>query len=262
MRDVLERGIVGLIMLAFVGVTLFLGQRALFVMAFILSVAGFFEMNLVLNEWDMRAFRYPTLLFGITGLLAFYFREPTLVVASALLLLITSAIYLVLHPDLHPRRVIGSVFTFLYIFVPFGMLMDFPHPVFLYLIVIASWGTDTFAYIFGMLFGRHKLIPSISPNKSIEGAVGGTLSSVLIGWLVLRSMGAEHLVLAAFVMLIASVISQFGDLFASKMKRAGGLKDFGTVFKGHGGVLDRFDSMLFVIPFFYTLSYWLNLLRW
>lgn len=262
MRNVIERGVIGLIMLAFVGVTIFLGQLALFVVALALSVAGFFELNLVLEQWGMRAFALPTLLFGVSALISFFVGQPGLVLASGLLLLMSSAVWLVLHPNLHPRRVIGSVFSFLYIFVPFGMLLGMPHAIYLYLVLIASWGTDTFAYIFGMLFGRHKLIPSISPNKSVEGAIGGTVASGWIAWLVLRSMGAAHLVPVFFCMLLASVLSQFGDLFASKMKRESGRKDYGTIFKGHGGVLDRFDSMLFVIPFLYTLSFWLNLLGW
>lgn len=262
MRNVIERAIIGLIMLAFLGVTFFLGQKALFALVFFLSFAGFFEINLVLDGWEMRAFRYPTFIFGTAALIAFYFHIPKLALAAGFLLLVASAIYLVLHPDLHPKRVIGSVFTYMYIFVPFGMLLDFPHTTYLYLVVIASWGTDTFAYIFGMLFGRHKLIPSVSPNKSVEGAVGGAVSSVILAWILLRGLQADHLILAAVIMLCASVLSQFGDLFASKMKRASGRKDYGTIFKGHGGVLDRFDSMIFVIPFLYALSHWVNLLGW
>ena len=262
MRNVIERGIIGLIMLAFVGVTLFLGQRALFVVSLALSVAGFSELNLVLDQWEMRAYRFPTLVFGICALLGFYVHDARIVLTAGMLLLLTSAIYLVLHPVMHPKRVIGSLFTFLYIFVPFGMLLDMPHAVYLYLIVIASWGTDTFAYIFGMLFGRHKLIPAISPNKSVEGAVGGAVSSVLLAWLLLHLLDARNLPIALLLMLMASVLSQFGDLFASKMKRASGRKDYGTIFKGHGGVLDRFYSMLFVIPYLYAISYWLNLLGW
>ena len=262
MKNVIERAVIGLIMLAFVGVTIFLGQRAMFFAAFALATVGFYELNFVLQQWDMRAFRAPTLLFGTAALLAFYFHEGKLVVAAGILLLMASAVYIVLKSDIHPKRVIGSVFTFIYIFIPFGMLLDMPHPLYLYLVLIASWGTDTFAYVFGMLFGKHKLIPSVSPNKSIEGAVGGTVSSVFMAWLLLRHMDAEHIVWATLIMLAASILSQFGDLFASKMKRASGRKDYGRIFMGHGGVLDRFDRMIFVIPFLYAISYWLNLLGW
>ena len=137
-----------------------------------------------------------------------------------------------------------------------------PNSIYVYLVWIAAWGTDTFAYIFGMLFGKHKLIPSVSPKKTVEGAVGGTLSCVALSVLLLNQMGAKNLLPAATMMLMASVLSQFGDLFASKIKRESGIKDYGEIFLGHGGVLDRFDSMLFVIPFLYTMSRWLNLLGW
>lgn len=125
---------------------------------------------------------------------------------------------------------------------------------------IGAWVTDTFAYFCGFLFGKHKLIPDVSPKKTIEGSVGGTLFCILAmlgyGWIVQRISGgavsANYLVLGISGLFI-SAVSQVGDLLMSAIKRTFGIKDYGKLFPGHGGVLDRFDSvmavalMLFVI---------------
>ena len=110
------------------------------------------------------------------------------------------------------------------------------------------------AYLIGRSLGKHKLIPSVSPNKTVEGAVGGIVFAVLI--MLLLGIGMEHwqLIQINYSRLvvystIASVIGQFGDLCMSAVKRVCGIKDFGNIFPGHGGMLDRFDSQLMVVPF-------------
>lgn len=125
---------------------------------------------------------------------------------------------------------------------------------YIYLIFIAAWFTDTGAYLIGKLFGRHKLCPSVSPKKTVEGAIGGVIGSalgfVLFGWCVQTwfPVTVNFPILMA-TSVVASVIAQIGDLSASAIKRAFGVKDFGNLIPGHGGVLDRFDSVLFVAPF-------------
>ena len=113
------------------------------------------------------------------------------------------------------------------------------------LVIGCSWVSDTFAYFFGRAFGRHRMAPRISPNKSVEGAVAGLIGSVLFAlavkiyspWLSVRD--------AALLGLIVGVTGQWGDLFESAVKRDLQVKDSGRVLGGHGGVLDRFDSLLF-----------------
>ena len=119
----------------------------------------------------------------------------------------------------------------------------------LIIMLVAAWGSDMSAYFTGMLFGRHKLIPEISPKKTVEGAVGGvvcaTLLMLLYGFIVSRATEYEpnYLVLA-FCGFVLSAVSQVGDLVASLIKRERGVKDYGNIFPGHGGVMDRFDSIL------------------
>jgi phosphatidate cytidylyltransferase len=125
---------------------------------------------------------------------------------------------------------------------------------YLYLLAfIGAWVTDTFAYFTGMLFGKHKLIPDVSPKKTVEGAIGGTVFCVLafIGYAFLYNRfwageGPLSVGAMAIVGLLVAVVSQLGDLCLSLLKRKYGIKDFGKIFPGHGGVMDRFDSVLAV----------------
>ena len=126
-----------------------------------------------------------------------------------------------------------------------------------------AWLSDTGAYFFGIAFGRHKLAPEISPKKTVEGVFGGIvvalISQIIISFAyaqVCRYYGTPveiHYLRLILVSPLISLISVIGDLSASVMKRQFGIKDFGNIMPGHGGVLDRFDSVLLVVPFVYNL---------
>ncbi|EMS74108.1 phosphatidate cytidylyltransferase [Ruminiclostridium cellobioparum] len=131
----------------------------------------------------------------------------------------------------------------------FGILL-------IWLIFIGAWGTDTMAYTFGRLFGKRKIVPEISKNKTMAGAIGGILGCVALMFvfgLISRSFFGLELSTATLVLLglFCGVISQIGDWSASAVKRYVNVKDYGSIMPGHGGVLDRFDSILFVAPVVY-----------
>ena len=123
---------------------------------------------------------------------------------------------------------------------------------FLYLLIfMGAWITDIFAYFTGVFFGKHKLIEDVSPKKTIEGSIGGVVFCALFyvgyGAIIGHFFGVDvNLIFLGISGLILSVISQIGDLIMSVIKRHYGIKDFGKIFPGHGGVLDRFDSILAV----------------
>lgn len=127
------------------------------------------------------------------------------------------------------------------------------------LALLMAWMSDTGAYFVGTFFGKHKLCPKLSPKKTVEGLFGGIAVSVLISLLV--ALGYQHWFLhdaaqvsyigVLVLALICAPLSVVGDLFASLIKRVCGVKDFGNIFPGHGGVMDRFDSLLFVFPIVY-----------
>lgn len=138
---------------------------------------------------------------------------------------------------------------------------------FLIFAVFASWMTDIFAYFIGSKFGKHKLCPNISPKKSVEGAIGGIAGALLLNVLLLLVFkkfvfeDEAHLsyIGVAILSVVLSVVSMFGDLAASTVKRNFGIKDFGKLLPGHGGIMDRFDSALFVLPVLYSLVYIVNM---
>lgn len=126
----------------------------------------------------------------------------------------------------------------------------------LFLCLIGAFVTDIFAYFVGVAFGKHKLCPNVSPKKSVEGSIGGIIGATVVMALYGHFVLSKHFVMFANVSvtaylilgLVCGVVSQVGDLAASMIKRHYGIKDYGTLFPGHGGILDRFDSFLFVAP--------------
>ena len=134
---------------------------------------------------------------------------------------------------------------------------------FILLILCFAWGGDTCAYFAGRAFGKHKLCPVVSPKKTVEGAIGGVLGTMAFGVIItlVYSVAADRLeaftrsnigvsmyVIIALLGCVAAVLGIYGDLFASVVKRQCGIKDYGTIFPGHGGILDRFDSVMFIAP--------------
>ena len=128
---------------------------------------------------------------------------------------------------------------------------------------ICAWSCDTFAYFTGRFLGKHKLIPHVSPNKTIEGSVGGVVGAMVICivyLLIVKNVFDTNMltwnnvvVEGAVYGLVGGALSQLGDLIASAIKRDTGIKDFGWIFPGHGGFMDRFDSVMFIAPIMYLL---------
>ena len=129
-----------------------------------------------------------------------------------------------------------------------------------WLVFICSWGCDTCAYCVGMLLGKHKMAPKLSPKKSIEGAIGGIVGAALLGVLyavIVNRFAPEtnaSLMGYALICAVGGAISQVGDLAASAIKRNHDIKDYGKLIPGHGGILDRFDSVIFTAPIIYYLA--------
>ncbi|MGN0702014.1 MAG: phosphatidate cytidylyltransferase [Lentihominibacter sp.] len=120
-----------------------------------------------------------------------------------------------------------------------------------WLVIITAFGTDICAYFAGVTMGKHKLCPKISPKKTWEGAVGGVLGSVILSGIFGFVFAGELLPHCLVIGFLASIVSMFGDLTASIFKRKMGIKDYGNLIPGHGGILDRFDSVLFTGPVIY-----------
>lgn len=239
--------------------SLFGGVVFALLMAFIAIVGGY-EFGNLLNEHGYR-FRLP--LFIISSLCfligAYFSPEPDILLLLLFLILVVHGVLFVMQ-KLTIDEAAVSFFGIIYIgftlssavairlHMESGMYLIF-------LIFIIQWLTDTGAYLIGCNFGKHKLMPKISPKKSVEGAIGGIVFAVisaLIFNLIFHLLPLGYLLLLAVV---ASILGQLGDLVESAFKRWAGVKDSGNLIPGHGGVLDRFDSFLFIAPFFYTFLF-------
>lgn len=173
-------------------------------------------------------------------------------------------LYVVTFPKYRDEQVMASVFSFLYapLMLSFVYLtrMGQRGIYLVWLILISSWGCDTCAYAVGMLFGKHKIFPRLSPKKSLEGCIGGVAGAALLGgiygYLFVEQAFPDKKVagVIAFICAVGAVMSMVGDLAASAVKRNHDIKDYGNLIPGHGGIMDRFDSMTVTAPMIYFLA--------
>ena len=228
----------------------------------IMTIIALFEMYRCLGQEKNLYLSIPAYLFAIISPFALRFLNEGGIYAVIAFASGTSyLIYLFFVSVILKGRIkfakIAEIFTVsVYILAAFNSIIyirDIENSgKFLYILIfIGAWITDIFAYFTGMLLGKHKLIPEVSPKKTVEGSIGGVvfcaLSFVAYGYIVKHFFNTElNVLFLAVSAIIVSVISQMGDLIMSLIKREYGIKDYGKLFPGHGGVLDRFDSILAV----------------
>lgn len=156
-----------------------------------------------------------------------------------------------------------SVFMFVYIgismiiiyIISSDYIMFFPY------IFIISMVTDTFAYFSGVFFGKHKLSPNLSPKKTLEGSIGGIFFCTIASYVYAMKFHTDFLAYTIPFAIIGSIVSQIGDIFASAFKRTMGIKDYGNIIPGHGGILDRADSIIFTSAYIYIVINFINMYK-
>ena len=263
------RLISGIILLAAAGVSLYAGGLILFLVLLLISLIGMHELYRALHveESGPNALSLCGYLGAIVYYVLVYFRQPSYALLSlALVLNIMMAVYVFSWPKIHCEKTIASFFAIVYTAVMLSYIYQtriLSGGIYaVWLIFICSWGSDTCAYCVGMLIGKHKMAPVLSPKKSIEGAVGGVAGAAILGalyGLILGKAGqlpgAMRIPAAEFALICAvgAVISMVGDLAASAIKRNMQIKDYGKLIPGHGGILDRFDSVIFTAPVIWLL---------
>ncbi len=179
-------------------------------------------------------------------------------------LVLIMSVYVFTYPKYRAEQIMAALFGVIYVAVMLSYIyktrMLDGGAWLVGLIFLSSWGSDTCAYCVGMLIGKHKMAPVLSPKKSIEGGIGGFLGAALLGALyALLISSINHAdghtpLMYAVICAVGALISMIGDLAASAIKRNKGIKDYGKLIPGHGGILDRFDSVIFTAPFIYFLS--------
>lgn len=234
----------------------------------VLSLIGMFELY--------RIFKIEKNLPGVLGYLAcityyldlrFNFCNDKMVIMLAFLLLLL-ATFVFSYPKYHSHQIMAAFFGLFYV----GVMLSFMYQTrmlemgqfIVWLIFLCSWGCDTCAYCVGVLFGKHKMSPILSPKKSVEGAVGGVVGAMLLTAIYCYAIKAAfNLQTDSFIILplvvisgVGALMSMVGDLAASAIKRNFDIKDYGKLIPGHGGVLDRFDSVIITAPIIYFLAYY------
>jgi len=253
---------------------LLLGGPTLYIFDLLISIIAYLELTKCMG---VRGDQQKPCLLEIIGAfnvclyyLVLYFsnnQESVMFVFSITILTIL-VIYVFTFPKYEAKQVLACGFSFFY--APFMLSylyltreLEGIGKYAVWLIFISSWICDTCAYIFGMLLGRHKLCPKLSPKKSIEGAIGGVFGSAVVGciyaYILLRMGVVDDKTLWVFPVIssIGACVSQVGDLSASALKRNFGIKDYGKLIPGHGGIMDRFDSVIFTSPMIYFLTVFL-----
>ncbi len=256
-----------ILLLGLAGVALISGGPFLLMVCILVSLAGTYELLKVDNMHKTMP-GCITYVSVIGFYLLMFWRGAGIVtpwlVFSVMLILAT---YVFGYPKHHAKSISLCVMTIMYV----GVLTSFFYQTrcmeygnwLVWLILIAASGSDTFAYLTGICIGKHHF-SELSPKKTIEGCVGGVVGAALLGLIysfflpeVVKTM-FQYNVQISFIVIgaVGSIVSQIGDLVASAIKRNYGIKDYGQLIPGHGGIMDRFDSILYVSPVVYYLLMW------
>jgi phosphatidate cytidylyltransferase len=257
------RIISAVVALPMVIIPLYLGGILLYAIMLTALLIGLHEFNRAFGVRSKVIFSMQAISSVVMLLVIWYQKEAFYYSAGVFLIIFSLILYVIVYPKLEIKDVFYGLIGFNYIVVmichvilvrdvkTYGSLM-------VWMIFIIAFGSDSSAYFFGVLFGKHQLAKVLSPKKTIEGAIGGIVGSSILS--VVYALIIPNAVLLfewyhyvgfALMGAIGSVFSQFGDIAASAMKRAAKIKDFGTIMPGHGGIIDRMDSIIFVAPFVY-----------
>lgn len=242
----------------------YLGAPVTGVVMGLISLKGVQEL-LRVNSLDKSAFAYMA--YGVTlvyyGLLLFHLNQFILPLIIVYLLLVLS-VYVFSYPKYQDKDMMAAFVSFIYVSVMLSyiyQIRDIKESgfVLVFLVFVSSWINDVFAYLVGKTIGKHKMTPKLSPKKSVEGGIGGIVGAGIAGVIFGAAYNSfvapmEHSLLVFGVIgAIGAIPAVIGDLAASAIKRNHDVKDYGHLIPGHGGVLDRFDSVIFTAPIVYYL---------
>ncbi len=259
MKDLGKRfcsGLIGIILLIFI---ILKGGYLYYASIYILSIIGLREFYKAIEKINIKPV-YCIGYIGTTGLFISYLLNNNYISISLALITLISLIILIINNNISLHDISITIIGILYIPFMLFYLIYLNQSNYIWLVFIIAFGTDTFAYTFGNLFGKHKLCPQISPNKTIEGALGGIIGCTILVVVYSIYFNLSPLWQMITFAIICSIMAQLGDLVASRIKRITGIKDYGFIMPGHGGVLDRFDSIIFTTPiiYYYISSFLIN----
>ena len=254
------RLISGIVLVIIALATIISGSWILFFTLLAVSLIGMRELYKVMKVSD----EHVTVLelVGYLGAVLYYIAMKadfgnygTMAIIISMILILF--VYVFGYPKYHAEQVMAAFFGVVSVAVMLSFIYltrSLPDGKFLvWLIFLCSWGCDTCAYCVGMLIGKHKMAPVLSPKKSIEGAGGGVAGAALLG-VIYAAATQGKMAEYALICAVGALISMVGDLAASAIKRNQNIKDYGKLIPGHGGILDRFDSVIITAPVIYYLA--------
>ena len=240
----------GILLVIIALVTVITGGNLLFAVLLLISLIGMTELYKVFHiekkAPGIVGYIFEILYYGLLYFKPFLPGESLnwFVMLFMAFLICQMAVLVFAYPKYNTQQIMAAFFGVFYVAVMLSYIYltrMLPGGVFtVWLVFICSWGCDTCAYCVGMLIGKHKMAPVLSPKKSVEGGIGGIAGASIVSYAVIGAVGGA--------------ISQIGDLAASAIKRYHNIKDYGKLIPGHGGILDRFDSVIFTAPIIYYLA--------
>ncbi len=258
------RIISGAVLAAICIATILAGGPVLMVTLLFCSLVGMFELmsvgGVIKSGNKVPAVSVAAWLGAVAYYLVLYFCGAHLAgCTAALAILVIMAAYVFSFPEEKADHAVWSAFAFIYAAYMLGFIYMIrtgeDGRILVWLVFLSSWAADTCAYFTGVFLGRHKMTPKLSPKKTWEGAVGGVVGAGLCGILFTVIFNGRQNIWQYFVICaVGAVISIFGDLAASAIKRDRNIKDYGWLIPGHGGIMDRFDSVIFTAPVIYLLA--------
>ncbi len=259
----------GVVLLIIAVAAMSLGGLPLAAVLWVASMIAFRELSKALkcseDEKKVNALEY----LGFAGVTIYYLTlffsssQTLLLMCVVGMLLALMLVYVVVFPKFNSNQVMAAMFAFVYAPVLLSFIyltrMSEQGIYMVWMILISSWGCDTCAYAVGMLIGKKKIFPLLSPKKSLEGCIGGVAGAALLGWLyghflvdkVIAGGNIDWII--SLICAAGAVMSMVGDLAASAIKRNNNIKDYGRLIPGHGGIMDRVDSMIVTAPMTYFL---------
>lgn len=276
------RLISGIVLVAIALLAFIFGGEILLGISVFISIAGYLELCRAVGVKEKDKKINALEIVGIIGILAYYvvlYFFPAVEEGNAAMsmgnvlyavipvigvFMLSMLLYVVCFPKYRSEQIMANVFNFLYAPVMLSFIYltreQEVGKYIVWLILISSWGCDTCAYVVGMLIGKKKIFPVLSPKKSLEGCIGGVVGAGLIAALY-AIFAVENVfpdkqvtIVITVICMVGAVMSQVGDLAASAIKRNHEIKDYGKLIPGHGGIMDRFDSVIVTAPMIYFLT--------
>ncbi len=257
MKELLTRSLSGFLYVSILLISIFVSKYTFIGVFFVFGMISIFEFQKLIHLNNKRLY----VIFIVLLVALNIFQDQVYLILPILVLTVITELFLVkdlvtirIIPMFEKRKYRTSIFYLISAIVFLTLIPNYSgeyQPLIIAGAFLITWTNDTFAYLVGKNFGKHKLLERISPKKTIEGFVGGFLFSILAGYLIAIFSHTLSITIWLIISIIMSIFGTLGDLIQSKFKRQAGVKDSGAIMPGHGGIYDRLDSVIFASPFLY-----------